>query len=421
MRAPSQAVPLLRDHHRRRNIIAAAAVALIAAAIVVAQPVSAGAATLGPGYDWRGQATSHLGGYLDPDGSVSYCINAGAPSAIGRVTTDAGIVGQVNGLSPASMIQLNLVLSRHGNTSDSNTAAAVAMAVWSIAGNADYQAEGGDVFVLGRAPASERATIQSLADQYRAEAASYVPETGSVTLGLSIDSGNDYLGVLDVIATPESAIGNVTLTNAVFVDSGSPSRAGVSNGARLAIRGTPPSADPYRVTAAGDFSTPSGPSANVHLYTTPGAQTLTASGTSVPLVFSAAATDVADRLVAGVTTVAQPTGVVGGTVIDTAAAVNVPSAGMQLSWAGYLQPAAATTPTCTDQTLVYSSTVPLTITADGDYPSEAFPVTDARVGTIYWIETATVAGELVAQGICGAANETSVLSPVPPHLPVVSG
>ncbi|MCU1558777.1 MAG: hypothetical protein JWN09_2772 [Microbacteriaceae bacterium] len=298
MTAPSHAIP---SHHRRRQVIVTV-LALAIGGVVLAQPIGAEAATLGPGYDWHGQATSHLGGYLDPDGSVSYCINAGAPSAIGRVTTDAGIVEQVNGLSPASMTQLNLVLSRHGNTGDDNTAAAVAMAVWSIAGNADYQAEGGDAFVLGRAPASERAAIQALADGYRAEAAAYVPATGSATMALSIDQGNHYLGVLDVVATPASSAGTITLTNAVFADSNSPTRAGVADGAHLAIRGTPPSADPYRVMATGDFGAPGGPAANVHLYTTSGAQTLTASGISRPLAFSASAMDAADRLVPGVTT-----------------------------------------------------------------------------------------------------------------------
>ncbi|MDF2434697.1 MAG: hypothetical protein JWP44_4328 [Mucilaginibacter sp.] len=420
MRAPSHAVPPRRDRHPRRGVIAAA-ILLFTAGVIVVQPTSADAATLGPGYEWRGQATSHLGGYLDPDGSVSYCIEAGAPSAIGRVTTDAGITDQVNGLSSASMIQLNLVLSRHGNTSDNNTAAAVAMAVWTIADNAAYQAEGGDNFVLGRAPASERATIRSLANQYRAEAAAYVPETGSATLTLSIDSGNDSLGVLDVTATPISATGIIKLTNAVFTDTGSATRIGVAGGARLAIRGTPPSANAYRVAATGDFRAAGGPSANVHLYRTPGAQTLTASGTSAPLVFSAAASDAEDRSVPRVSTVAQPTGVVGGTVIDRVSAVNVPSAGMQLAWAGYLQPPGATTPVCTGETLVYSSSAPLTITIDGSYPSEAFPITDAEVGTIYWVETATVAGAIVAQGICGAPRETSILSAATPVLPVVSG
>ncbi|WP_354569492.1 hypothetical protein [Glaciihabitans sp. UYNi722] len=401
--------------------VIAAIFAMVVGALILAQPTSADAAMLGPGYERHGQATSHLGGYLDPDGSVSYCINAGAPSAIGGVTTDAGLSDQVNGLSPAAMLRLNVVLSRHGNTAENNTAAAVAMAVWSIAGNADYQAEGGDAFVLGRAPVSERAAILALANDFRAEAAAYIAPVGSAMMTLSIDPGDDSLGLLDLTTTPASASGTITLTNAVFADSNSPTRTGVPTGAKLAIRGTPPSAEPYRVSAVGDFTAAGGPSANVHLYTTPGAQTLTASGTSAPLVFSAAARDEADRLVPRLTTVAQPTGIVGRTVIDTASAINVPSAGMQLTWAGYLQPNDVASPTCTAQTLVYSSTKPLTITSDGDYPSEEFPVTEATVGTIHWVETARVRGSVVAQGMCGAASETSVLFPAPPHLPVVSG
>ncbi|HEY0259705.1 MAG TPA: hypothetical protein VGC18_07630 [Lacisediminihabitans sp.] len=397
----------------------ASAALVLAAGGILAGPLAADAATLGPGYQ-QGQPTNHLGGYLDPDGSVSYCINAGQPSALGRDTVDAGLVDRVGDLDPASMTRLNAVLSRHGNTSDNTTAAAVAMAVWSIAGNADYQAEGGDAFVLRRAPASERAAIQTLADRFRAEAASYTPPTGSATLRLEIDAGDDALGQLDVSVTPSSASGTVTLHNGLFVDTNSPTHA-VTDGAHLAIRGTPASSEPYRITAtSGDFTADGGPAAKVHLYATPSAQTLAASGGSVPLVFSASASDVADREVPAVTTVAQPTGVVGGTVTDTARATGVPSAGEQLTWAGYLQPPGSTTPICAEATRIYSSTAPLTITADGSYSSQPFPVTDASVGTVYWVETATVGGAVVAEGACGAPGETSILSPAS-HLPVVSG
>ncbi|MBK4346915.1 hypothetical protein [Lacisediminihabitans changchengi] len=279
-----------------------ATVALVGGAIlsgVTALPVTAHAATLGPGYERDGLPAWHLGGYLNPDGSVSYCIEPGRPSPLDKPTTDAGMVGQVNGLSETAMIQLNSLLARHGNTADDTTSAAVAMAVWSIASNASYQAEGGDAYVLGRAPAELRPSIQALADQYRAEAAAYVPPVGSATLSLSIDATSDFTGYLDVATTPAEATGTVTLTNGVFADTGSPTRQAVPNGAHLAVTAVPPAdGAPYRVTAkSDDFTAPGGPAATVHLYSTPGAQTLTASGAMRSLVFSATATDVRDRVI----------------------------------------------------------------------------------------------------------------------------
>ncbi len=388
--------------------------ALIAA--MLATPLSAEAAVLGPGYEYQGQPGSHLGGYADPDGTISYCINAGAPSTIGKPTTDAGIVDSVNGLDPGTMAQLNQVLSAHGNTADDNTAAAVAMAVWSIAGPAEYAAEGGDNYVLGRAPTSQRDAIRELAAKFRAEAAAYAVPTGSATLSLVVDPTNTALGTLIVQTT---APGSATLTNGVFADTLEATHA-IAHGDQLALLGAPPSAEPYRVTAAASFTGPAAPSPNVHLYTTPGSQTLTASGTSKPVSFSASASDDADRLVPLLSTVAQPVGKVGSTVVDTATAVNVPPVGEQLSWHGFLQPSEAAAPVCTSETLVFSSATPLTITADGDYPSERFEVTAAHIGRIFWVMTASIDGVTVYQGKCGEAAEISVLIPAV-HLPVVSG
>lgn len=289
--------------HRSRIALWIATVVLVAGGMlagVTALPLSAHAATLGPGYEWEGRSPVwHLGGYLDPDGTVSYCIDPGRPSPLDKPTTDAGVVGQVNGLSETAMIQLNSLLARHGNTTDDTTAAAVAMAVWSIASTAGYQAEGGDAYVLQRAPAELRPSIQALADQFRAEAAGYVPPAGSLSLTLTIDATSDFTGYLDVTTTPAEASGTVTLSNGVFADTGSPTRAAVAGGAHLAVKAVPPSnGAPYRITASSDdFTAPGGPAGTVHLYTTPGAQTLTASGAMRSLVFSATATDVRDRLV----------------------------------------------------------------------------------------------------------------------------
>ena len=53
-----------------RRLLATLAVAAIALAGAQFAPAAAHAADAGPGYDYQGDPHSHLGGYLDPDGSV---------------------------------------------------------------------------------------------------------------------------------------------------------------------------------------------------------------------------------------------------------------------------------------------------------------------------------------------------------------
>ena len=234
-------------------------------------PLSAAAASIGPGYQQPGKPLNHLGGYLTPGGHVAYCIDAGLPSAVARDTSDSGVVGSVNGLTAVEMLGLNTLLVRHGDTSDANTAAAVAMAVWTIAGNASYQAEGGDGYVLERAPADQRLAIRALADQFRAEAAATLATTSpatppTATLSISIAEGDDYGGILALDASP-GVTGTVVLRNAVFADTGGATRSAVSAGARLAIIAAPPSGSTtYRVLAtSSDLVVPTAPTASVHV------------------------------------------------------------------------------------------------------------------------------------------------------------
>ena len=217
-------------------MLALSAFAAVLAALLLV-PFSAAAAGIGPGYQQPGKPLNHLGGYLTPDGHVAYCIDAGLPSAVAHETDDSGVVDSVNGLAPPEMLRLNTLLARHGDTSDANTAAAVAMAVWSIAGNSAYRAEGGDAFVLVRAPAEQRMVIQALADQFRAEGAAITAPAPTAVLSISIDEGDDYGGILTLDASPE-VTGTVELINAVFADTGARARAGIGRHATRRCRCT---------------------------------------------------------------------------------------------------------------------------------------------------------------------------------------
>ena len=387
-------------------------------------PLSAAAAGIGPGYQQPGKLLNYLGGYLTPGGRVAYCIDAGLPSAVARDTGDSGVVESANGLAAAEMLSLNTLLVRHGDTSDANTAAAVATAVWSIAGDAAYQAEGGDGYVLVRTPADQRMAIQALADRFRAEAAAVTATPPTAILSISIDAGDDYGGILGLDASP-GVTGTVALTNAVFADTGGATRSSVSAGARLAVVAAPPSGSTaYRILASSsDLVVPAAPAASVHVYPTSGAQTLVAAGDSPSIVLAASASDLRDRLIPSLGTTAQPAAEVGGTVIDTASLLHVPSSGVQLRWSGYLQPIDSSTPKCAASTLAFESSEPVTITTDGVFSSELFAVTDRSVGTVFWIATVTKNDVVVAKGLCGDSAETTVITApeTPLHLPVVSG
>lgn len=419
-------------------MIALSVFAAILGALLM-MPLSAAAAGIGPGYQEPGRPLNHLGGYLTTGGRVAYCIDAGLPSAVGRETSDSGVVDSVNSLAPVEVLRLNTVLFRYGDTSDANTAAAVAMTVWSIAGDMAYRAQGGDGHALLRAPADQRMAIQALADRFRAEAAAVTTTGPTAVLSISIDAGDDYGGIIALDASP-GVSGTVELTNAVFADSGRNIRAPVAAGARLDVIAVPPRGSTgYRVLASSsDLAPPAEPVASVHLYSTSGAQTLVASAGLASAVLAASASDFRDRLVPSLSTAAQSSAKVGGTVIDTASLINVPSNGLQLHWSGYLQPVGTSIPLCTDLRLAFRSSAPVTATADGVFSSELFSVTDGSVGTVFWVATVSRNGAVVAEGTCGDSGETTViaapaipvhltpvhLTPVhltPVHLPMVSG
>lgn len=119
--------------------------------------------------------------------------------------------------------------------------------------------------------------------------------------------------------------------------------------------------------------------------------------------------ETAQLLTPGVTTQAQEAAVPTGTVLDTATVTGpVPTGGLNLTFAGYLQPADVSVPTCTPATQVFTSSSPIAVTRAGDYPSEAFAVSTSHLGTIYWIETlSSPQGDALHVGTCGLRAETT--------------
>jgi hypothetical protein len=304
--APEMGKNATRRGGMRRIAVIALAAALIAgggvAGAIAGPASSADAAELGPGY-FPDNGLSPLGGFNNTvDGNISYCIDVGAEVPINNTTSDQGVVGQVNGLDPDMMSRLNFVLSKFGNTTDNNQAAAVAMVVWGMADPVDYAAEGGDIYVLGRAPSSEHAAIMAMVDSIRAEMGAFVPGSGGANvanLSLSVDPTNNYVGTLTVSLDPGSATGTVTLANGVFDSTGTNTADVTGASTTLAVHGVPPTEDgaPYKISASGTFEGTGGPGPNVHLYTTPGSQNITGAGTNQPTTFTGSTEDPSTRAV----------------------------------------------------------------------------------------------------------------------------
>ncbi|MDF1480346.1 hypothetical protein PYV02_14770 [Leifsonia sp. H3M29-4] len=148
---------------------------------------------------------------------------------------------------------------------------------------------------------------------------------------------------------------------------------------------------------------------------------------AIAWVLTVTAVDTGDVLFVGecgdpaeVTRVALPTvvteaikgGSVGGTIADVAIVEGpIPTNGVELSFAGYLQPD-VDSEICDASTLVFESEELLLISQPGEYESEQFDVLEEHVGTVLWSETATIRddeGAIVWQhvGECGLANETT--------------
>lgn len=211
----------------------------------------------GPGYVSRvdGHLT-YLNGYLQ-DGVVLYCIELGK---IGPWTGTHKVGDQARpGISADDNARLNAIVSTHGQTTDNNTGAAVAMLVWDLGDHDNYVAAGGDASIITRAPTDQRPAVLSKLAELRAEAASIVarPGNGTGTVTVTESPGNHTSGTVKVTdLNPADSYGTVSLKNAIFADTGTPSMTGVVDGQEFAIRTTPSdTAVSYEVTADATFRT----------------------------------------------------------------------------------------------------------------------------------------------------------------------
>lgn len=290
----------------RRKLINAL-VALIAVTMIAtstgldAQP--AHAASYGPGYDGP---NGRIGAYL-VGSTVVYCLRPAEPRPLGS-TTFAGYQTWPGGASGPSMsatsnARVSWAIATYGQTTNDNWAVAVTMYVWSLADPTEYNSHGmsGDSWYIGRVPTAQRNTVRANLATIRANDDAIVAgSTGSGTgsLDFSVDENNNYLGTVTVVGlNPSTATGTLTLTNGIFLASGTNVLAGATAGMTLDVQGVPPADDgePYKISGVGDFTAGGGWRGEVAVYTTPGAQPLGGPGRPSVNNFQILGLDPADR------------------------------------------------------------------------------------------------------------------------------
>ncbi len=282
------------------------ALALLAAALVAFNPAAsspAGAADRGVGFGtWASGTRYGWHGSMLIDGVHTYCITPRLPLPVGP-STHHGISGSAAGLSARQLAGINLLVSTYGQTDDPVQAAAVAWAVKAVA-NFDealhtYGYRGDSLAgaihwtFSGLAPEYDQA-VQQRAVAYYDEAMRVQGgvTAASGTVVFTTDASDHSTGTVRVDATA-AARGTLTLVDAVFADTGSPTREAVTTGTSYAIRTVPPGEGrPYSVSGTGRFS--AGIAAAVRHFTTQGGQHT--AGPAGAIEFDVAGMDAAPRV-----------------------------------------------------------------------------------------------------------------------------
>lgn len=196
-----------------------------------------------------------IGNYLNPQtGTFVYCVDLWATDvASGGIGVSANEIGAHSGgmisgelgqtlggtrsVKGADLQKLNYAVSVHGQTTDNFTAAAVAAYVWSITSDNFYGR--GDHFISGPYAAQIIAKYQQIVADTEKNYDS--GGAGSGQISLTTDPENNYRGTVEIHGLdPSHALGSVTLSNAVFADSGSATQNGLVNNTELDIIAVPP-------------------------------------------------------------------------------------------------------------------------------------------------------------------------------------
>ena len=285
------------------------ALSLIVAGVTLDSP-AAQAASYGPGYDGP---NGFMGAFV-AGGQNVYCLRAEEPTPFNRPTTFAGYQTWPGGaggptMSATDNARVNWAIATYGQTSNPDWAVAVNLYVWSIADPVVYNSHGmsGDTYYIFRVPTSRHNIIRAYLAQLRAEDDAIVAAptgTGTGRLVFDVDEGNNYLGTMTVDSlSPSTATGTITLTNGIFLATGTNVLSGARAGMTFDVQGVPPTDDgaPYKISGTGTFTASGGWRGEIGVYSTPGAQPLAGPGRPAVNNFQITGEDPADR-----STVFQP-------------------------------------------------------------------------------------------------------------------
>lgn len=289
---------------------AATALAVVAVAMtgMVVATAPAHAATIGAGFGTVDNSIGWQGAFILPDGSRGYCIEPGISNPLGA-TTDGGIQESVvsnspygdAAVSPDNLARINYLVSTFGQTDDNIEAAAVSFAVKALANpSAMYDSHGYsgpenlpsyvNWVLVGNAGAANAGAVGVRAQQL-------FDAAQIVTAGPSVTPNGTLVFVIHVpdvtqgtvtASTATPSTGTITLTGAIFPDTGSNTLAGATAGGTYAITAlAPEDGSPMQVSGEALFgSTSGGWRGAVRAWNTVGQQTVAGGAGAVQSAFT---------------------------------------------------------------------------------------------------------------------------------------
>lgn len=299
-------LPLFLPRRIHRLARAVATVLVVVGAVVLGSlfwSPPAAAADRGVGFGaWQPISPYGWHGSMVIDGVHTYCILPGAPLPTGS-SVDHGISATAAGLSPQQLVGVNHLVTAYGQTDDPVQAAAVGWAVKAIAnwdetlhhfGYPGDSLAGAIDWTFSRLAPEHNAAVQERAVAFYEEAMKMRSADGATgSLVFTVDPQDHRRGSVRVDTSVAGAHGTVTLVDAVFADTGSASRDGVTAGVEYAIETRPPAPGrAYSVSGTGTFS--GGVLAAVRHFTTPGGQDT--AGPAGPALFEVAGADTEPRV-----------------------------------------------------------------------------------------------------------------------------
>ncbi|SMQ67018.1 hypothetical protein SAMN06295909_1423 [Plantibacter sp. VKM Ac-1784] len=272
-------------------------------------------------YGW-----GQLVNYVTPDGSLAYCIDVQAdwPSGATGGGTLVGGIGATAGtrdVGGTELAMLNAGLSQFGQTTDNDTAAAVAAFVYAFTSQNHPGYDGAIHYISQKADGHDATVTAAFNSIWAWVGKNWAAAAGSNTATTAITMTDSTTGYIDVTVDPTAATGTLALTGAHETSTGATSVA-VGNGSRIDITGDPAdgTAD-YDIRADGSWSTPGGYASEAWMYETPGQQRLArGSENRSPIPFTSEASITASTIFQPIVTseMQQTLVPIGGTIIDHA-------------------------------------------------------------------------------------------------------